>query len=623
MMDAIDELGKLAAVLRIEQKEDYALHDAWLKQSSIQERKRNGITWFPLRIVETGFGMGSYPFVVVERNPGDRLEHKFQSAAPVSFFSAADGNKEHSLTGTIGYVDDQRMKISFFVDELPEWVDEGKLGVNLLFDTRTYDEMFKALNQLINVEKGRLKYLRDVLLGYAQPVVRAASPRFSAILNESQNEALKAICSAEDVAIVHGPPGTGKTTTLVESMAEVLREEKQIMVCAPSNAATDHLAKCLAAKGLRVVRIGNLAKVETDNTALTLDVLLQKEKDFKQIRELKRRALDLRKMGGKYKRSFGREEAEQRKLIFHEAKQISREARELESYLIQKVLDDAQVIACTLIGSASDYLSGRRFSTVVIDEAGQGIEPAAWVPILKAERVIMAGDPFQLPPTVKSQEASSKGLSVTLLEKGIARIGQAALLKVQYRMHESIMAFSNRKFYKNELEAHSSVAQRLLGNSLPLEFVDTAGCGFEEQAGEEGESRCNPEEVGILRKHFDQLKQDQSGTWSVAVISPYRAQVELLQREFLGAEGVAVNTIDSFQGQERDVVYLSLVRSNDKGEIGFLRDYRRMNVAMTRARMKLVIIGDSATLGNDRFFAEFLEYAESIGGYRTAWEFMY
>jgi superfamily I DNA and/or RNA helicase len=623
MMDAIDELGKLAAVLRIEQKEDYALHDAWLKQSSIQERKRNGITWFPLRIVETGFGMGSYPFVVVERNPGDRLEHKFQSAAPVSFFSAADGNQEHSLTGTIGYVDDQRMKISFFVDELPEWVDEGKLGVNLLFDTRTYDEMFKALNQLINVEKGRLKYLRDVLLGYAQPVVRSASPRFSAILNESQNEALKAICSAEDVAIVHGPPGTGKTTTLVESMAEVLREEKQIMVCAPSNAATDHLAKCLAAKGLRVVRIGNLAKVETDNTALTLDVLLQKEKDFKQIRELKRRALDLRKMGGKYKRSFGREEAEQRKLIFHEAKQISREARELESYLIQKVLDDAQVIACTLIGSASDYLSGRRFSTVVIDEAGQGIEPAAWVPILKAERVIMAGDPFQLPPTVKSQEAASKGLSVTLLEKGIARIGQAALLKVQYRMHESIMAFSNRKFYKNELEAHSSVAQRLLGNSLPLEFVDTAGCGFEEQAGEEGESRCNPEEVGILRKHFDQLKQDQSGTWSVAVISPYRAQVELLQREFSGAEGVAVNTIDSFQGQERDVVYLSLVRSNDKGEIGFLRDYRRMNVAMTRARMKLVIIGDSATLGNDRFFAEFLEYAESIGGYRTAWEFMY
>jgi len=622
-MDAIDELGKLASVLRIEQREDYALHDAWLKQSSIQERKRNGITWFPLRIVETGYGIGSYPFVVVERNPGDKLDHKFQSAAPVSMFSAADGNYDFSLTGTVGYVDDQRMKITFFVDELPDWMDDGKLGVNLLFDTRTYDEMFKALSQLINAEKGRLKQLRDVILGYKEPTHKAFSGQLSPRLNESQNVALKTICSAEDVAIVHGPPGTGKTTTLVESMMEVLKEEKQIMVCAPSNAATDHLAKCLSAKGLRVVRLGNLAKVETDNTALTLDVLLQQEKDFKQIKELKRRALDLRKMGGKYKRSFGREEAEQRKLIFQEARQINREARELESYLIQKVLDDAQVIACTLIGSSSDDLAGRRFSTVVIDEAGQGIEPAVWVPILRAERVVMAGDPFQLPPTVKSQEAAAKGLAVTLLEKAIKRLPDVALLNVQYRMHTSIMAFSNRKFYKDELTAHESVAGRTLSNSIPLEFIDTAGCGFEEQAGEEGESRCNPEEITILRKHFDQLKTEIPESWNAAIISPYRAQVELLQREFAGVEEVAVNTIDSFQGQERDVVYLSLVRSNEKGEIGFLRDYRRMNVAMTRARKKLVIIGDSATLGNDRFFAEFLEYAESIAGYRTAWEFMY
>lgn len=623
IMDAIDELGKLASLLRIEQREDYALHDAWLKQSSIQERKRNGITWFPLRIVETGYGIGSYPFVVVERNPGDKLDHKFQSAAPVSIFSAAAGNENYTLTGTVGYVDDQRMKISFFADDLPEWFDDGKLGVNLLFDTRTYDEMFKALNQLINVEKGRLKHLRDVILGYKPAAFKSFMGSLSAHLNESQNEALKSICTAEDIAIVHGPPGTGKTTTLVESILEVLKEEKQIMVCAPSNAATDHLAKCLASKGIRVVRIGNLAKVETDNTALTLDAILQREKDFKQIKELKRRALDLRKMGGKYKRSFGREEAEQRKLIFHEARQISKEARELESYLIQKVLDDAQVIACTLIGSASEDLAGRRFSTVVIDEAGQGIEPAVWVPILRAERVVMAGDPFQLPPTVKSQEAASKGLTTTLLEKAIQRLPEVALLNVQYRMHEAIMSFSNRKFYKNELKAHESVSSRLLGNSIPLEFIDTAGCSFEEQGGEGGVSLCNPEEITILRKHFDQLQSEITEQWNTAIISPYRAQVELLQEEFAGVESVAVNTIDSFQGQERDVVYISLVRSNDKSEIGFLRDYRRMNVAMTRARKKLVIIGDSATLGNDRFFGEFLEFVESVAGYRTAWEFMY
>jgi superfamily I DNA and/or RNA helicase len=622
-MDAIDELGKLASTLRLEQKEDYALHDAWLRQSAIPERKRNGITWFPLRIVETGYGIGSYPFIVVERNPGDRLDHKFQSAAPVSLFSAADGNNDSLLNGTVGYVDDQRMKISFFIDELPDWMDDGKLGVNLLFDTRTYDEMFKALNQLINVEKGRLKHLRDVLLGYKPALVKSFSGNTSSRLNDSQNEALKSICSAEDVAIVHGPPGTGKTTTLVESIREVLRSEKQIMVCAPSNAATDHLARCLADHDLRVVRIGNLAKVETDNTALTLDVLLQQEKDFKQIKELKRRALDLRKMGGKYKRSFGREEAEQRKLIFQEARNLSKEARELESYLIQKVLDEAQVIACTLIGSASDYLAGRRFSTVVIDEAGQGIEPAVWVPVLKADRVVMAGDPFQLPPTVKSQEAARNGLTETLLEKAIKRIGNASLLNIQYRMHRSIMEFSNRKFYENQLTAAAAVASRLLGQSIPVEFIDTAGCGFEEEAGDGGDSRCNPEEVSLLRKHFDQLKQENKGNWSAAIISPYRAQVELLQKEFASAPGVSVNTIDSFQGQERDVVYISLVRSNDKSEIGFLRDYRRMNVAMTRARMKLVMIGDSATLGNDKFFAELLEYVESIAGYRSAWEFSY
>lgn len=623
-MDAIEELGKLASTLRTEQAEDYALHEAWLKKSGIQERKRNGITWFPLRIVETGYGLGEYPFIVVERNPGDRLEHKFQSASPASLFSAADGNENNSLSGVIGYVDDQRMKISFYCDELPEWLDDGKIGVNLLFDTKTYDEMFKALNLLINIDKGRLKKLRDILTGNADAVFRKRDKVSSNKLNESQNEALQGILDAEDFAIVHGPPGTGKTTTLVETIGEILKEEKQIMVCAPSNAATDHLARSISQKGIRVVRIGNLAKVETDNTALTLDVLLQKEKDFKQIRELKKRAIELRKMGGKYKRSFGREEAEQRKLIFSEAKNLSREARELENYLVQKVLDDAQVIACTLIGSTSDYLGERKFSTVMIDEAGQGIEPAVWVPILRAEKVVMAGDPFQLPPTVKSQEAERRGLSVTLLEKAIKRNTSVYLLRTQYRMNKDIMEFSNRKFYDGKLEAHESVADWHMSSSpLVLEFIDTAGCGFEEKTGENSESRCNPDEVKIIRTHFDQLFQDVRDEFSVGIISPYRAQVELLQDEFPQVKNVSVNTVDSFQGQERDVIYISLVRSNEKSEIGFLRDYRRMNVAMTRARKKLVIVGDSATLGNDKFYSEFLAYAESIGGYKSAWEFMY
>jgi len=622
MTDSMDEFGKLANVLRIEQREDYNLHDAWLKRSSISERKKNGITWFPLRITETGFGLGAYPFLVVERNPGDRLNHQFQSAAPVSLFSAADGNEQLSINGTVGYVDDQRMKITFFCDEMPDWIDDGKLGVNLLFDSRTYDEMFKALNVLINLEKGRLKKLRDVILGYDRPTVKRIDFISSARLNESQNAAMNGILAADDIAVVHGPPGTGKTTTLVESVVQLLREEKQVMVCAPSNAATDHLAKSLYARGLKVVRIGNLAKVESDNTALTLDVLIQQEKDFKQIRELKKRAIELRKMGGKYKRNFGREESEQRKLIFNESKNLSKEARELENYLVEKVLGDAQVIACTLIGSSSDYLQGRKFSTVIIDEAGQGIEPAVWVPILKADKVVMAGDPYQLPPTVKSVDAERQGLSVTLLEKAIQRHDAVFLLRTQYRMNTLIMEFSNRKFYHGQLEAHPSVAEWHIESSPQVvEFVDTAGCGFEEQASEESSSRCNPEEARLLRLHFDQLAPDTS--LSVGVISPYRAQVELLQETFADVSQVSVNTIDSFQGQERDVIYMSLARSNPKSEIGFLKDYRRMNVAMTRARKKLVIIGDSATLGNDRFYGDFLSYAEEIGAYKSAWEYLY
>lgn len=623
-MESALELGKLAQILRIEQREDFALHDAWLKKSGISERKKNGITWFPLKIVETGFGLGAYPFIVVERNPGDRLDHKFQSASPVSLFTAADGHDNTSVNGTIGYVDDQRMKISFFMDDLPDWIDEGKLGVNLLFDSKTYDEMFKALNILINLEKGRLFQLRNILLGEKEAAFHTTAQVVSSKLNASQQEAMQSILDAEDFAVVHGPPGTGKTTTLVESIGELTKREKQIMVCAPSNAATDHLAKSLAVKGIKVVRIGNLAKVETDNTALTLDVLLQKEKDFKQIRELKKRAVELRKMGGKYKRNFGREEAEQRKLIFSEARNLNKEARELESYLVSKILDEAQVIACTLIGSTSDYLEGRKFSTVVIDEAGQGIEPAVWVPILRAEKVIMAGDPFQLPPTVKSQEAARQGLTVTLLEKLIRRHPGVTLLKTQYRMHQDIMEFSNRKFYDSKLEAHSTNASWHLDFSPQvIEFIDTAGCGFEEEKGEESDSKCNPEEAKLLRKHFDQLTENNKTGFDVGIISPYRAQVEILQEEFASIPFVSVNTVDSFQGQERDVIYISLVRSNENSDIGFLRDYRRMNVAMTRARKKLIIIGDSATLGNDRFYSDFLDYIESIGAHKTAWEYLY
>jgi predicted DNA helicase len=351
--------------------------------------------------------------------------------------------------------------------------------------------------------------------------------------------------------------------------------------------------------------------------------VLSHDRDFKQIRELKKRASEMRKMGSKYRRSFGREEAEQRKLLFQEAKNLNKEARELESYIVNKLIDQAQVIACTLIGSTHEYIRSKIFDVVVIDEAGQALEPACWVAILKAEKVVMAGDPFQLPPTVKSHEAERKGLTKTLLEKTIERLPQISLLKTQYRMHKDIMSFSNLKFYNNALEAHESVAMRGIGGLFPsVEFIDTAGCGYAEQESEENSSRSNPEEAHLLMRHFNQLKLDLSDRSSIGVISPYRGQIDILSELFNEEKMVTVNTIDSFQGQERDVIYLSLVRSNDRSEIGFLKDYRRMNVAMTRARMKLVVIGDSATLGNDSFYSDFLDFAEKLGAYRTAWEFI-
>jgi len=621
-MNAVDELARVAQNLRLEQQEDLRQHEAILEKRGIRERVQAGVTWYPLKIEETGVGLGAYPFVVVEY-PGEWHRHFFQPAAPVSLFSQSSGNEGEKIQGTVGFVSERRMKISFYVDELPDWLDDGKIGVNLLFDARSYDEMWKALNQLINVEKGRLKELRDTVLAHRNASFIPLPVFTSDRLNASQNEALQSILEAEDIALVHGPPGTGKTTTLVEAIRELVKRGEQVLVCAPSNAAVDYLTRSIAAAGLNPVRIGNLARIGDDTAQWSLDAMVENERDFKQIRELKRKAIELRRVGSKYKRQFGREEAEQRKQIFKEAKELSREARELESYLVQKVIGEAHAVACTLIGAAHEYLRDRTFRTVIIDEAGQATEPACWVPILKAEKVIMAGDPFQLPPTVKSQEAARNGLSKSLLEKAIERHSRVNLLRTQYRMNELIMTFSDHWFYGGKLEAHESVKHWTLeGAPDVLEFVDTAGCGYTEEESEETESRRNPEEAALVRRHFDRFCTMVTEPFSGGIISPYRAQIELLEDLFSDRIDAAVNTIDSFQGQERDVIYISLVRSNERGEIGFLKDYRRMNVAMTRARKKLVVIGDSATLAGDEFFSAFLDFAEKSGAWRSAWDWM-
>lgn len=621
-MNAIEHLGQWALALREEQEHERLWIEQLISQSSPQQRREKGITWYPVKVADEGYGLGAYPFLVLE-NPRPQKGHAFQSGNPVSVFSEADASKGERVSGVIGFVDDQRMKIVFHCDELPDWIDNGRLGVDALFDEKSYKEMFLALNKTINAEKGRLAELRDCI--YGQRVLKwdedLVKPNEQ--LNPSQQAAVQSIVQAQDIAVVHGPPGTGKTTTLVAAIKEMSLQGKKILITAASNAATDHLLQQCIQAGLTGVRIGNTAKVEEDNQAFTMDACLLRDKEYKQIKELKKRAVEMRKMGGKYKRSFGKEEADQRRLLFQEAKKLQKEARDWEQYLIDRIIDESAVVAATLIGSNHHYIQEKQWDVVVIDEAGQALGPATWVAICHAEKVVLAGDPHQLPPTVKSNKASDLGLGKTLLDVAIEHLSNAvSFLNVQYRMHRDIMAFSNAQFYKEALVAHESVANRGWSNEeSAVVFIDTAGCGFEEQPGVDGDSLQNPEEWQIIQKHIEAKKMHLAG--DIAVISPYRAQVTWVQNDMSDAHRWTVNTIDSFQGQEEDVVYISLVRSNEQSEIGFLKDYRRMNVAMTRARKGLIIVGDSATLAKDLFYSKMIEMIEQRGGYLSAWEILY
>jgi superfamily I DNA and/or RNA helicase len=621
-MEAIEQLASWASALKAEHQHEQEWSQSWLSQTTPQQRREKGMSWYPIKVVEDGYGIGAYPFLFIE-NPRPQKGHAFQAGNTVSLFSQADTSFGERLIGSIGFVDDQRMKIIFQCDELPDWVDNGKLGVDVLFDEKSFKEMFYALNFFINLEKGRLWEIRQSLFGERKQAVEELYENTTNLnLNHSQQQAVDGILSMNDVAVVHGPPGTGKTTTLVAAVFELAKQGKKILLTAPSNAATDHLLQQCVQVGLKGVRIGNVAKVEEDNQAMTIDALLARDPDFKRIRELKKRAIEFKKMGAKYKRSFGMEEADQRRLLFQEARNLQKEARDWEQYLIEKHIDESQVVAATLIGSNHSLIKDKKWDVVVIDEAGQALAPACFVAIAHAEKVILAGDPHQLPPTVKCSHLSVKPLHTTLLDIVVKNNpGSVFFLDTQYRMNATIMYFSNLKFYQERLKAHESVqSQSWHEEQPPVVFLDTAGCGFEEQKGDEGESLQNEEEIRMILQHMERWSTNQYH--EIAVISPYRAQVTRMQESMKDLSNIDVNTIDSFQGQEADVVYISLVRSNADGEIGFLKDYRRMNVAMTRAKKGLIVIGDSSTLANDSFYAQWMDWVEKSGGYTSAWEYM-
>lgn len=621
-MSSKEILAQQVKALQVEKQTDLQLYTEQILKTPLQERKLQGTTWYPINLLETDFVFDKIR-IQVERTQLTNEPHQFQTGMPVSLFSNQENAQKDRIQGTIQKIRQNMMTIVLPVDELPDWFDDGKLGVDILFDETTYTEMEKTLQNLISTENTRLAELREIFLGDKQAhFIQKKSFYQNPHLNFSQIEALEKTINAQDVAIIHGPPGTGKTTTLAEIIAFTLKTEKQVLVCTASNLALDWIVEKLVQKNIQVVRIGNPIRVSENVVNNTLDHKVISHSQYKQIKTLRKQADEYWSLSKKYKRNFGANEREQRKLLIQEAKSTSQEAEKLEDFITSSILDNAQVIACTLIGANHHYIFKKKYQTVFIDEASQALDPAIWIPISKAQRVILAGDHCQLPPTVKSYEAEKMGLGETLLERLIHKQPDASvMLKVQYRMHEHIMGFSNEQFYHQDLIAHDSVKEIVLSEQeRPFVFIDTAGCGFEEKQGE-NLSLSNPEEANLLIKILDDFRSRFSVP--IAVISPYKAQVNYLKSLLENQENIRVGTVDSFQGQESEAVFISLVRSNDKNEIGFLADTRRLNVALTRAKKKLVVIGDSATLGNHPFYKKFLAYVEKLDAYQSAWEYLY
>jgi cell division septum initiation protein DivIVA len=633
----MDYFKHLQELLKTELEADRQAYMNLTQRASAQARREAGLTWYPIAIRGTEPGRGDYLVVEAERTTHQDIPHQLRFGASARLFSNHDAQTDF-VTGTLSFVGGSRLKITLRTEELPDWAMNGKLGIDLLFDEASYDEMEHALKDAAaRADAPKEGRLVRILTGHDKPAFETTrGTQEIARLNASQRHAVQQILAARDMAIVHGPPGTGKTTTLVAAIKELYRRDGgPILVTAPSNTAVDLLSEKLSEEGLFVLRVGNPARVSERLLSLTLDGRMAAHPHMKEIKKLKKQAAEYRNMAHKYKRSFGKAERDQRKALFDEAHKMLKEAGNTEQYITDDLITKAAVVTATLVGAGHYTVRHIQYHTAVIDEAGQAFEPACWIPILKAQKVIFAGDHYQLPPTIKSPEAAKAGLNTTLLEKNTALYPEAVtLLEEQYRMHVTIMGYPSTVFYRDALRAHGSVAgHQLFPGDAPLAFIDTAGCGFEEKS--EGTSIFNPEEASFLVKHLNMFANTLSDHYvpgqfpTVAVISPYKQQVTLLKELILHApaltvyaDSISVNTIDAFQGQERDMVYISMTRSNSEGTIGFLADTRRMNVAMTRARKKLVVIGDSATLSAHPFYRNFIAYTEANNAWQSAWEFM-
>ena len=587
----------------------------------IGRKIKRGMCWYPLNIGRSYYNALNQLVVEVERREDKDIEHVFEYGRPVCFFSQDLSGKLSYLNfvATVNYVDEDRMVVILpDADALLALQGREVLGVQLYFDETSYRLMFEALKQVISARNNRLAELRDIFHGSRPLSVFSFQPVRFPWLNRTQEDAVNKVLHAKDVAIVHGPPGTGKTTTLVEAIYETLHRENQVLVCAQSNMAVDWISEKLVDRGVSVLRIGNPSRVNDKMLSFTYERRFESHPDYPQLWSIRKAVRELYSQLRK---------ASNRESVRTKINSLKDRATDLEIRINESLFSEARVIACTLAGSANRVLVGQKYGTVFVDEAAQALEAACWIAIRKADRVILAGDHCQLPPTVKCVEAARQGLGHTLMQAVVKNKPDAvSLLKVQYRMNDAIMRFSSDWFYGGMLQSAPEVRYRsILDFDTPIEWVNTEGMDCNEEFVGDSYGRINKAEaelsVGQLKNYITKIGRERflEERIDVGLISPYKAQVQFL-RQLLKKDSffkpyrsaITVNTVDGFQGQERDVILISLVRANEEGQIGFLNDLRRMNVAITRARMKLIILGDASTLTRHPFYRKLYGYIGTL-----------
>ena len=594
------------------------------ERTGIHRRIQQGLCWYPVLPGRSYYNSLNQLVIEIERPEDKELEHNFEYGRPVCFFTTGANGQPQILnfSAVISYVQDDRMVVVLpSPSALFDIQGKSEIGVQLYFDETSYKTMFSALSAVIGAKGNRLAYLRDVLLGKTPAGRRTLFPIRFPWLNGSQEEAVNHVLAAKDVSIVHGPPGTGKTTTLVEAIYETLHRENQVMVCAQSNTAVDWIAEKLVDRGINVLRIGNPTRVNDKMLSFTYERRFESHPDYAEL-------WGIRKAIREIQSNLRKKSHSEKETARNRRSRLRFRATELEVKIDAELFAEARVVACTLVGSANRVLMNRNFTSLFIDEAAQALEAACWIAIGKADRVILAGDHHQLPPTIKCIEAARGGLDCTLMQKVTdSKPEVVSLLKTQYRMHDDIMRFPSHWFYNDELRSAPEVKHRgILEYDTPVVWLDTADCHFTEDQLADSMSRINKDEanllVSTLQTYIGKIGKERVLDESIdfGLISPYKSQVHyirgLIKRNAFFKPFrrlITVHTVDGFQGQERDVIMISLVRANDKGQIGFLGDLRRMNVAITRARMKLIILGDAPTMTRHAFYKALFQYIRQNG----------